>query len=142
MTFELPEDAYHQIDPIRNDPEIVSGETWKVPLSELEGLVLGDENLEEMFEDVLDQSFRYTKSVIEHMEALEAGTFDEDYKRKDQERTITHEATKATIQAFVRNLLQSGKNPEIVHRIFPNVESRRSCGLFALRLTLTRGALE
>ncbi len=72
MTFELPETDYHQIDPIRNDPEIISGESWKVPLTELEELVSGDENLEEMFEDVLDQSFRYTKSVIEHMEALHA----------------------------------------------------------------------
>lgn len=140
MTFELPETDYHQIDPIRNDPEIISGESWKVPLSELEELVMGDEGLEEMFEDVLDQSFRYTKSVIEHMEALQAGVFDEDYKRKDEERTITHEATKATIQAFVRNLLKSGKNPDAVQKIFPGVESRRSCGLFALRLTLTRGA--
>lgn len=139
MHFELGETDYHEIDPIRNDPEIITGESWKVPLSELENLVSGNEGLELMLEDVLEQSLQYTKSVIEQLEALETQTFDEEFVRKDKERGITHEATKATVQAFVRNLLSAGKDPAVVQRLIPRADSRRSCGLFALRLTLTRG---
>lgn len=139
MHFELPEQDIHELDPLREEFEQV-GVNWKVPLNQIENLVEGNLNLEEMLEEVLDQCMRYTKTVLEQQETLLTEGRGEDHAEKDFARSITHTATQDTLRAFARNLIKSGKTATDIYPLLPNTESRASCGQFALRLTLSRGA--
>lgn len=139
MSFELPESVHDELVPL--EKELVDGsiDNWMVPLDKLEALVEGDEGLKELLEDLLDQCFRYTKSVLEHLNTQQEEGFGEESSQKADNRTKTHNATQDTIRAFVRNLIKAGKSKEQVHPLLPNPESRPACGSFALRLTLSRG---
>jgi len=138
MNFELPEQDVQELEPLREEFEQI-GTNWRVPLNQIENLVAGNSNLEEMLEDVLDQCVRYTKTVLEQQETLLTEGRGEDHAEKDMARSITHTATQDTLRAFARNLIRSGKTATDIYPLLPNTESRASCGQFALRLTLSRG---
>jgi len=141
MHFELPESSREELTPfIQKELGKASVDTWMVSLEKLEALVEGDEGLQELLEDVLDQCLRYTKSVVEDLDAKAREGFGEEAEEKGKMRTRTHEATQDTIRAFVRNLVKAGKTPDQMYPLLPNPESRPACGYFALKLTLTRGA--
>ena len=112
----------------------------KVPFEKLDVLVEGDENMQEMLEDVLDQCLRYTKTVLEERQKLFEEGHGEEYAQWDRQRSITHTATQDTLRAFIRNLVKKGKTPDELYPLLPNADSRASCGQFALRLTLSRAA--
>ncbi len=137
MSFELPEEQSHQLDPIRESLEKVNFD-WKIPPEKLEALVGENQNLKEMLEDVFDQCLRYTKTVVEEQELLLTEGHGEDHAERDKLRSLTHTATQDTLRAFARNLIKSGKTAANIYPLMPNTESRAACGQFALRLTLSR----
>ena len=139
MNFELPETEHESFEPMRESiGTSTNNKEWKVELNQIEKLVDGNENLEFMLEDVLDQCLRYTKSVLEQMQTFHTEGPGEEHAIVDEQRSITHTATQSTIQAFVRNLLKAGKTEEEVFAVLPRPDSRAACGQFALRLTLSR----
>src|ERR1700749_2683915 len=137
MHFELPVEEQNELEPMHEEVDHL-GKEWKVPLDQLEQLVEGDQALEEMLEDVLDQCLRYTKSVVEEQRSLNTDGRGEEYEKWDEMRSITHTATQDTLRAFSRNLVKTGKEASAAFKILPNTESRASCGKFALLLTLSR----
>jgi hypothetical protein len=137
MHFELPDETVKEIEPLREGFDMDST-SWMVPLEKLNALAEGDENLQELLEDLLDQCLRYTKSVVDHLSTLETEGRGEEHAIKDEQRSITHTATQDTIRIFIRNAIKAGKKLEDVSAVLPNAESRNACGQFALRLTLTR----
>lgn len=139
MHFELPSEELHKFDPLRESLE-ETGAKWKIPFEKLDVLVEEDEGMQEMLEDVLDQCLRYTKTVLEERQKLFEEGHGEEYAEWDRQRSITHTATHDTLRAFVRNLVKRGKTANELFPLLPNVESRASCGQFALRLTLSRAA--
>lgn len=140
MTFEIPESDYGTFEPLRDGIERTVSGTWQVPIEKLEELTEGDENLKELLIDMIDQCFRYTKSVLEQLETLNTEGPGEEHSIKDKERSITHTATQDTIRIFARNLIKSGKKADEIYPLLPNPDSRAACGQFALRLTLSRAA--
>lgn len=137
MHFELAPEEQDELGPLHEELEHV-GTNWRLPLEKLEAMVEGDPVLEELLEDVLDQSLRYTKTVLDERKAALEGNFGEDYIERDNTRSISHEATQASIRAFVRNLVKADKQHDEAFALMPNVESRAACGKFALFLTLSR----
>lgn len=140
MTFEIPESDYGTFEPLRDGIERSASGTWQVQIEKLEELTEGNENLKELLIDMIDQCFRYTKSVLEQLETLNTEGPGEEHAIKDKERSITHTATQDTIRIFARNLIKSGKKAEEIYPLLPNPDSRAACGQFALRLTLSRAA--
>ncbi len=140
MNFELPDTEHASFEPMRESTtrELKSESNWKVNLEALEKLVEGNENLTLMLEDVLEQCLLYTKSVLEHIQTTDTQGYGEESEIASKQRSITHDATRDTIRAFVRNLLKSGKTEEEVLAVLPHPDSRAACGQFALRLTLSR----
>lgn len=141
MSFELPDNVYHELDPLRESAEKERAE-WQVPIDRIESLVHGDEGLAMMLEDTFDQCLRYTRSVLEQISTLAEEGRGELHAEKDYQRTLTHTATQDTIRALCRNLIRAGRTSEELYPLLPNPESRAACGAFALRLTLTRGMKE
>jgi hypothetical protein len=139
MNFELPESTSEEFQPLQKELEEASIENWTVSLEALEALVEGNEGLQDLLEDVLDQCLRYAKSVVEQIQTLHESGHGEESSLKDGDRTRTHTATQDTIRAFVRNLVKAGKTNTEIFPLLPNPESRAACGQFALRLTLSRG---
>lgn len=140
MTFELPQEAYDSVTPLREELTTEMGhESWMVPISKLEELVEGDSNLREMLDEVFDQCLRYTMTVVDELNLRATEGPGENHSIKDEERSRTHTATQDTLTAFARNLVKAGKTAEQIYPLLPNVRSRAACGQFALRLTLTRG---
>lgn len=143
MHFELPSDEYHSLDSLRKESN-ETGLKWEVNIQDLRDLVEGDQNLEELAEDLMEQCRNYTLDVLnERMEAKriqteEKGVVDEEYMVKDEVRTATHNATVATIQSFCRNVIKAGRDPERLQKLIKDPRNRAECGKFALLLTLSR----
>ena len=113
----------------------------KVPvtLEELEALCVGDEILEELLEDVLDQCLKYTKTIIDFNKIIAESDGDregaETLARIDAVRKGTHDSTIDIINAFSRMLGKKSKDNSWMEKI---IDNRSAYMRFAIALTLAR----
>lgn len=76
------------------------------------GLCEGDPELIELFDDMIEYFYRYTRDVCEQ-EALKAEGIvenNEEIKRLDGPRTILHDTMIDSVKIFARNLQRKGKD--------------------------------
>ncbi|MEN9647544.1 MAG: hypothetical protein RLY57_348 [Candidatus Parcubacteria bacterium] len=106
-------------------------------LEVLEQMVAGNEILEELLRDVLKQSIAYTTIVAKYNQILKGGLDDAEVTKQldevDPVRTIIHNATMDTINAFSRQLGLAGKDNTWVGDFGGN---RAAYGKFAMLLAL------
>jgi hypothetical protein len=85
----------------------------------LEALCEGDEDLKELFDEMLVYFYRYTRDVCEQESLKNEGITDniEEIKRLDGPRTILHNTMIESVKIFARNLRKKGKDSSWIEGI-------------------------
>jgi len=100
---------------------------------ELEEISLESEGSERMFFNMVKQSFRYMQTIIDLEEEKSKGYGSDEHAEKDKARTICHNATIDSINAWSRSLARAGVDNSFLAPVFGN---RVTYGTFAIGLVL------
>lgn len=116
-----------------------------VKLEDLESIVEGDEDLEQLLEEMLNSCLRYTETVLK-MNMVSKEKSDEDFAQEiadtSDERRRIHNLTIESIDILARTTEKKGKDSSWVEKLRPTpfVDNRSVYGRFAIALTFYRAA--
>ena len=118
-------------------PEILELHDIKPPVSEeyLHGLCEGDEVLEELFDEMIEYFYRYTKDVCSQESLKQDSITDniEEIREKEEPRRILHDSMIDSVRIFVRHLKEKGKDTTW----FEDIDRKSRVGYAQLALLTT-----
>ncbi len=108
-----------------------------IDIEQCEKLCEIDPDFKELFEDVLNSSYKYTVDVanMEKFSREDKNTSEEDFMEADKKRSVTHDAMISTLNIMIRYV--NTKNLDLDLKWFNwQKENRAAYGRFAILLTL------
>lgn len=119
--------------------EMAKYESIKAPVSKefLESLTQGDEGLRELYEEMIEYFYRYTKDVcIQESLKQEKDGLDknlEEIRALDVQRSALHNAMIDSVKIFARNVANKGGDVSW----FPDIDKKGRAGYAQLALLIT-----